>query len=115
MSGARLNAGVEASALIRRAEAQGGFAAVLRPGDSERGSILLVISSRGEHVACLQRQLQLSSGNYSWNRVGPERSASSAEIQAFLVGQARFDPDCWQIELDIPQAERFIAETSASG
>ena len=115
MSGPRLNAGIEASALIRRAEADGGFAAVLRQGDSERGSILLVISSRGEHIGCLQRQLQLSSGNYSWNSAGPKRSASSAELRAFLAAQARFDPDCWQIELDVPQAERFIAETSASG
>jgi hypothetical protein len=116
MTGGRLlSAAVEASAIIRRVEAEGGFAAVLRHGDSERGSILLVIGSRGEHVTCLQRQLELSSGNYYWNPAGPERRSSSTAVQEFLAAQARFDPDMWQIELDIAQPERFIAETSSLG
>lgn len=115
MSHERLNAAVEASALMRQVEAGGDFAAVLRRGDSERGSLLLIIGSRGEHVACVQRRLDPSSGNYAWNRVGPKRGASSTEIRAFLETQARFDPDLWQIELDIAQAERFIAETITSG
>lgn len=115
MSASRLNASVEASALIRQVQGDGGFAAVLRRGDPERGALLLVIGSRGEHHCCLQRQLQLSSGIYEWIRVGPERSSGSADLSQFLASQARFDPDCWQIELDIPEAERFIAETTASG
>ena len=115
MSASRLNAGVEASALLRRVSANGDFATVLRQGDPERGSLLLVISSRGRHFCCLQRQLELSSGNYVWNQIGPPESAGSAEIRDFLAAHARFDPDLWQIELDVASPERFIAETSASG
>jgi hypothetical protein len=115
VSDERINAAVEASALIRQAQANGEHATLLRRGDSERGALLLVIRSRGQHVACLQRQLELSSGKYKWNPVGPKQSAGSAEIDEFLVTQARFDPDLWQIELDIAEPERFIAETSASG
>jgi hypothetical protein len=111
----RFNAAVEASALLRKVSANGDFATILRPGDPERGSLLLVVSSRGHHVCCLQRQLELSSGNYVWNSVGPAESAGSAEIRDFLAAQARFDPDLWQIELDVASPERFIAETSASG
>ena len=95
---------------MRRAEAAGDFAAILRKGDPDRGSLLLVVSSRGRHLAFLERVLDLS-GSYPWKRVGPDESASSAEVRDFLAKRARFDEDLWAIELDIADAERFIAET----
>ena len=113
--GNRLTAAVEASAIVRKAAADGDFAAILRRGDEERGSLLLVIASRGRHVACLQRSLDFTSNAYRWVRSGPGAAAGSAEIRAFLEDQARFDPDLWQIELDVAQPERFIAETTSSG
>jgi len=113
--GNRLTASVEASAIVRKAAADGDFAAILRRGDEERGSLLLVIASRGRHIACLQRRLDFASNSYRWTAVGPVEGAGSEEIRAFLEDQARFDPDLWQIELDIAQAERFIAETTSSG
>jgi len=87
---------------------------VLRKGDEERGSLLLFVSSRGNHVATLERILKLD-GTYSWQRVGPAESAGSAKIADFLVKRARFDGDIWAIELDIVDAERFIAETTSEG
>ncbi len=115
MSAGRLTAELEAGAIVRKVSAQGDFATVLRRGDSERGAILLVVSSRGSHVACLQRRLNFADGSYSWAQLGPSRAGSSAEIGQFLEAQARFDPDLWQIELDIAEPERFIAETTGSG
>jgi len=115
MSTARLAAAVEAAAIVRKVAGEGDFAAILRRGDSERGALLLIVSSRGEHIVCLQRAFDFTRESYHWAEVGPKRSASSAEIADFLELQARFDPDSWQIELDIAQPERFIAETTASG
>jgi hypothetical protein len=86
----------------------------MRKGDEERGSLLLFVSSRGRHVACLERVLNLD-GTYAWQRVGPAESASSTEIADFLARRARFDEDCWAIELDIADPERFIAETTSAG
>jgi hypothetical protein len=99
---------------LRRVEALGGFATVLRKGDPERGSLLLVVGSRGRHFACLERVLSLD-GVYSWTAVGPSESASSAEIDDFLAKRARFDEDSWALELDIAEPERFIAETTSLG
>jgi len=42
--------------------ADGGFATVLRKGDEERGSLLLIVTSRGRHMACLERILDLGGG-----------------------------------------------------
>ena len=87
---------------------------MLKRGDAERGSLLLLIGSRGRHCACLERILDLG-GTYRWQRAGPPDSASSAEIADFLARRARFDEDSWAIELDIADPERFIAETTSAG
>ena len=114
MNDGRLPAAVEVSGLVRRAEAAGDFATILKRGDAERGAILLLVSSRGRHVACLERMLG-AGGGYRWQAVGPAESAGSAEIRDFLARRARFDEDSWTVELDIADAERFIAETTAAG
>jgi hypothetical protein len=114
LSGERLPAHLEAAAILRRAQAGGDFGTVLRKGDAERGALLLLVSSRGRHIACLERMLS-PDGAYSWQRTGPAESASSTEIADFLARRARFDEDSWALELDIAEPERFIAETTGLG
>ena len=114
MTKSRLPAGLEVTGLLRRIEAAGGFATVLRKGDKDRGSLLLLIGSRGRHVACLERILSLE-GDYEWRQSGPLESAESADITAFLEKRARFDEDYWALELDIADPERFIAELGTTG
>lgn len=115
MSDDRLPAELEATSLVRRIQADGEFATILRRGDPNNGAILLLVTSRGRHFACLERVLDLGSGAYIWRAVGPSESAGSPEVADFLARRARFDPDSWTIELDIAAPERFIAETTASG
>jgi hypothetical protein len=105
---------VEVAGLLRRISTDGGFATVIQRGDPERGSLLLFVSSRGRHVAALERVVNLD-GGYAWRPVGPGESAGSPEIADFLALRARFDEDLWAIELDIADAERFIAETTSLG
>ena len=105
---------VEVAGILRRIATSGDFGTVIRRGDPERGSLLLIVTVRGRYVTCLERVLNLD-GSYDWRRSGPAESASSAEIAEFLAKRARFDEDVWAIELDIADPERFIAETTSSG
>ena len=106
MSEPRLAAGVEASALLARARDLGGFGTVLRRGDAERGSLMLVLAERGVTRFLLQRLLQRS-GDYAWEA----REIADSESLERQLGLARDrDPDLWLIELDVPSSERFIAE-----
>ena len=107
----RLPTHVEVAGILRRVESDGDFATVIRRGDRERGTLLLLVGSRGRHVACLERVLEID-GAYRWKRAGPAESASSAEVSDFLAKRARFDADFWAIELDVALPERFIAETT---
>ena len=100
--------------MLRRVAADGGFATVMKKGDADRGSLLLFVSSRGLHVACLERILNID-GSYGWQTVGPGELAGSMEIADFLARRTRFDDDLWAIELDIADPERFIAETKLRG
>jgi len=110
----RLPAKLEASGLLRQAEAEGGFGTILKRGDPDRGALILMIAQRGRHFAVLERAL-VPDGNYRWQQVGPAAGADSATLADWSQKRVRFDEDLWLIELDIPDPERFIAETTAKG
>lgn len=106
----RLPAHVEVAAVMRRAEAEGGFATLLRKGDPDRGAVTLVLEKRGEFCGILERELG-PSFDYEW----VFKPAGSESVADFIARRERFDTDFWLIELDIAEPERFIAETTASG
>jgi hypothetical protein len=106
MSEARLAPGLEVSALLARASALGGFGAVLHKGDPERGTIALILMSRGSGGLLLQRLLQRE-GRYGWES---RDFADSALLEQHLARARSNDPDMWVLELDVPSTERFIAE-----
>ena len=110
----RLPAHLEVSALLRQAEAEGGFATIVKRGDPDRGALILLIANRGQHQACLERALG-SDGIYGWQTVGPSIGADPQSLADWSQKRVRFDEDSWLIELDIPDPERFIAETGAKG
>jgi hypothetical protein len=110
----RLPAHLEVAAIVRRVQSAGDFATIIKRGDRDRGSLLIVVASRGRHVACLERVLT-PDGGYRWRPVGPADSASSVDVADFLASRARFDEDLWAIELDIADSERFVAETTCAG
>jgi hypothetical protein len=110
----RLPAHLEVAALIRHAESDGGFGTVLNSGDPDRGALVLLISRRGEHKACLERNLG-ADGSYRWQLVGPGAGADPAALADWSQKRRRFDEDSWLIELDIAEPERFIAEMASQG
>ena len=110
----RLPAHLEAAALVRQAEAGGGFGTILKRGDSDRGALILMVARRGEHHAFLERALG-QDGYYRWRQVGPAIGADPAALADWSQKRVRFDEDLWLIELDIPDPQRFIAETTSKG
>ena len=110
----RLPAHLEVAGLIRRAEAAGGFAAILRKGDPDRGSMTLILLERGDQKGMMERELG-PDFNYRWSYRPFDASAESQNVADLIARRERFDADVWLLELDIPHAERFIAETTAQG
>ena len=100
----RLAAGLKVSALIRAVEAAGGFAMVLARGDSTSGSIAVVVRMKPEDM--LLAPMMAADGRYEYREV-----VRGAEIPGWSARARQRDPDLWILELDIPDAARFIADS----
>jgi len=100
----RLAAGLKVSALLRAVMAAGGFAVVLARGDETAGSIAVVVRGKGEDV--LLAPMMGAGGRYTHEEV-----ARGAAIAAWCERARQRDPDLWLLELDIPDAARFIADS----
>jgi hypothetical protein len=108
----RLASSVLATALIRKAEGEGGFGAVLAKGDATAGSILVILLERNGNPRIFERLLQ-AGGTYSWQESGSQRIENPQEVPGFIARRRRFDPDLWVLELDVPSGERFAAEMNS--
>ena len=104
----RLPAHVEANGLIRAVEAAGGFATVLARGERDAGTLLLVTIGHGQ-PACLYERMPRSDGTRPFVAAKRENPENPQEFTEYLARRQSQDPDCWMIELDIPDVERFIA------
>jgi len=110
---ARLTSSVLASALLRRAQDEGGFGAVLAKGDPTAGAIAVILAEKGRK-ACFLERLLLPDGSYSWQS-SRQDIENEEDFNAFLQRRRTSDPDLWILELDIASAERFAAEMNAAG
>lgn len=109
----RLASGMLVSALIRRVQAAGGFAAVLHRGDAMAGAIIVECTQRGRAELRIERATGFD-GRDGWRLVETSDETDSVASATRLQKRLNSDPDLWVIELDIAEAERFAAETIAS-
>jgi hypothetical protein len=103
----RLPAHLEAAALIRRTQAEGGFATVLQKGESVAGTLLLVLCENGTNSRIYERMPQ-PDGSRSWHRSRVENIENKQDFAGYIARRSEQDRDLWIIELDIAQAERLI-------
>lgn len=104
----RLPAHLEVGALRRLAESQGGFATVLSRGERDAGTIAIVIIGRDRLSALFERMPQLD-GTRPFVRTKSEDIENKVDFSDYLNRRSQNDPDLWLIEVDVADAERFIA------
>lgn len=110
----RLPSTVLVNALLRRVNDAGGMAMVLAKGDLQAGAILIVTCQKGIDFKVLERGIG-PSGVAELVSVAALPVDDPAQVTAYWQRRRARDPDLWVIELDIPEAERFAAETIAMG
>jgi hypothetical protein len=103
----RLPAHIEAAALIRRTQAEGGFATVLQRGENEAGTILLVLCENGTKSRIYERMPD-PDGTRRWYLSKTQDVEKPQEFSEYVGRRGHQDRDLWIIELDIAQAERLI-------
>ena len=100
---ARLKTKVRASALIRRAQEAGAFAAVLRRGDPDAGA-LWVITRKGAELFRYTEVMGMS-GEREWYQDGP---FEEAELHLKTNKAVDRDPDLWIVEVEDREGRAFL-------
>lgn len=106
---ARLTSALLVSHLTRRAFALGGSAAILTKGDPGAGALMLQLREKGAFSG-LWDPILTPSGDYCWVKNVDQTIDNKQLFENYLDRRRAIDPDLWIIELDVPNAERFIAE-----
>jgi hypothetical protein len=106
----RLPAHLEVQGLLRAVESAGGFATVLAKGERDAGTILVTCCERGENCRAYER-MPRPDGSRAWMLTKRQESENPEEFGHYLDRRKRQDSDLWIVELDIPDAERFIDST----
>ncbi|WP_338467282.1 DUF1491 family protein [Novosphingobium sp. ZN18A2] len=107
---ARLPAHLEVSALIRLCESEGGFAAVIRKGERDAGTIIVVLARSDGTSGIYERMPQLD-GTRAWTLSKTQTAENKKEIDEYLERRARQDDDLWIVELAIDEGERLILKS----
>ena len=105
----RLESGLLVNALVRRVNAAGGSATVLARGDQGAGAILIVTFDRAVGAQAWERGWS-ESGRPVLVATGPDAGDETA-VTAYWQRRRERDRDLWVVELIIPEAKRFAAET----
>jgi hypothetical protein len=107
VSETRLPAALEVSGVIRLVEASGGFAMVLRKGEPDSGTILIVLLDNQNLGRAFER-LPQSDGTRQWTVAKSQSIENRQDFEAYLARRTAQDPDLWVVELTIADGERLI-------
>ena len=105
---ARIPAYLEAAGLIRAVEAAGGFGTVMAKGERDAGTLLVICCENGANAAAFERMPQ-PDGTRAWSLSRKQDTEHPKEFWDYCERRRRQDDDLWIVELDISDAERFIA------
>jgi hypothetical protein len=106
----RLPAHLEVQGLLRAVQAAGGFATVIAKGERDAGTLLVTCCENGRNCRAYER-MPRPDGTRAWTLTKAEDSENPLEFGEYLDRRKRQDSDLWIVELDIPDAERFIDST----
>jgi hypothetical protein len=96
------------SALIRRAQIAGAFAAIERKGDTHAGAVLVKVLHRRAGEARLYAEATRGDGERVWMQ--PVQSLDERDLDAYVARAARIDPDLWVVEIDDTEGRHFLTE-----
>ena len=105
----RLQTDFWVKAYLRRCEAEGGAAFVVRRGNREAGVVLIKINDLNGNFLVLTRSRDMD-GALIWCRgTGPD-PVEEAAADSYLEKQLNFDPDLWVVEVEDRNGRHFLDE-----
>lgn len=103
---ARLRSEIRISAYLRRCQAGGAFATVLRRGDADAGVVVIRSYQPGGPVRLFIETRQ-ADGSPAWRRLGGA-VLDEAEADRLVAREASFDSDLWVVEVEDREGRLFL-------
>jgi len=103
----RLTASIRIRALRQLAEQEGGFATVIRKGDSTSGTILVQWLKNGRTPVLFEQMPGFDSPG-EWAVIQEQDIENKEKYDEYIVRRAARDHDLWVIELDIADEKRLV-------
>jgi len=100
VSEARIKAGIWVSMALRMGNGSGRYGAVLRKGDPDAGSILVVL--RGRDAQVVLSQTRTAEGEAAWMRGTGPVPVDQDTVEAYIARRVKSDPDLWVLEFESP-------------
>lgn len=100
-TGARLRTEMWVKAQLRTCDVQAMSAFVRRRGDSEAGTVILLIDDLAGGVRVFSAAYG-ADGRRGWMPAHANGVMTSAEAEAYIEKRADIDPDIWVIEIEDP-------------
>ena len=94
---------------MRRAEAEGAQAYLLRRGAEEAGAVFLKVNRLDGGFVVLARAREGAEGRLVWTRPLGERT-DEAKATDYFARQIKFDPDIWIVEIEDRAGRAFVDE-----
>lgn len=105
----RLKAEIWVKALIRRCEAAGAQAMVVRRGDAQAGVVLVKVN-RLDRTASVYSPARAGDGSLVWLSATGAGPVSEPDADAYIERQRKFDPDLWVVEIEDRDGRHFLQE-----
>jgi len=93
-------------ALIRRAEVSGAYGMIVRKGDPDGGSALIMVRDQ-TGLSTLYRPVRNMDGARVWWPKGP---CSESDLNRYIKSRVEDDPDIWVVEIEDKQGRHFLVE-----
>jgi hypothetical protein len=103
----RLPAHLEISGLIRAVNAAGGFGTVIKKGERDAGTFLVLCCENGTNGHLYERMPQ-PDGARKWTLVRSQDPENPQELSEYCARRGKQDDDLWIVELDIKDGETFL-------
>lgn len=107
----RLKSEMWVKAYLRRCNAAGASAMVVRHGDDDAGAIFIKIATLDGHAALYgPAPAGFDEGQIDrqWTLHRDPAKSSEADVDAYLARQYEFDADLWVIEIEDRQGRHFL-------
>lgn len=103
----RLPAHVEIGGLIRAVNAAGGFGTVIKKGERDAGTFLVLCCENGTNGRLYERMPQ-PDGARKWTLIRTQDPEKSYELAEYCARRGSQDDDLWIVELDVAKGETFL-------